>query len=95
MRQFTVAGHLATAPDIITPDWAVLHVDTADEHCIPISFCGQQAEAMSLGKKQRHVALRQLVLEHRRELDNRWQRNMVLNKWLDYLSDKGHLVLER
>ncbi len=44
MRQFTVAGHLATAPDIITPDWAVLHVDTPDEHCIPVSFCGKQAE---------------------------------------------------
>ena len=46
MRQFTVAGHLATNPDVITPDWAVLHVDTADEHCIPVSFCGKQAEAI-------------------------------------------------
>jgi uncharacterized protein YqiB (DUF1249 family) len=25
----------------------------------------------------------------------RWQRNIVLNKWLDYLSDQGHLVLDR
>ena len=28
-------------------------------------------------------------------LDRRWRRNMVLNKWLDYLRDQGHLVLER
>ena len=25
----------------------------------------------------------------------RERRNVVLNKWLDYLMDKGHLVLER
>lgn len=56
---------------------------------------GQLAEAMLVGQKQRHVALRRFVDEHRRELDQRWQRNIVLNKWLDYLSDQGHLVLDR
>ena len=33
--------------------------------------------------------------EHREELDRRWRVNMVLNKWLDYLGEQGHLVLER
>ena len=56
---------------------------------------GQLAEAMAIGKCQRHTTLRELVHEHRKELDRRWQRNIVLNKWLDYLSDQGHLVLER
>jgi len=56
---------------------------------------GQLAEAMSIGQKQRHEALRTFVREHRRELDMRWQRNCILNKWLEYLSDSGHLVLER
>jgi hypothetical protein len=56
---------------------------------------GQLAEAMIVGQKQRHVALRRFVDEHRRELDQRWQRNIVLNKWLEYLSDQGHLVLDR
>jgi uncharacterized protein YqiB (DUF1249 family) len=55
---------------------------------------GQQAEALAIGKQQRHPALRRLVREHREELDRRWRCNMVLNKWLDYLSDQGHLVLE-
>ena len=50
---------------------------------------------MTIGEEQRHVTLRELVLEHRRELDLRWRRNIVLNKWLDYLSDQGHLVLDR
>ncbi len=56
---------------------------------------GQLAEAMIVGEKQRHVALRRFVHEHQRELDQRWQRNVVLNKWLEYLSDQGHLVLDR
>lgn len=56
---------------------------------------GQLAEVLGIGERQRHPALRQLVREHREELDRRWRRNMVLNKWLDYLSEQGHLILER
>ena len=62
---------------------------------IRVYLDGQLAEAMAIGANQRHEALRQLVCEHRRELDARWQRNVVLNKWLDYLSDQGHLILDR
>ena len=53
------------------------------------------AEAMRIGRQQRHTALEQLVRQHRQELDRRWRRNVILNKWLEYLSDQGHLVLER
>ncbi len=56
---------------------------------------GQQAEAMSLSGHHRHATLRRLAKEHKAELDARWKRNVVLNKWLDYLTDHGHLVLER
>lgn len=56
---------------------------------------GQLAEAMSLSGQHRHAALRRLAREHKAELDARWRRNIVLNKWLDYLTDQGHLVLER
>lgn len=56
---------------------------------------GRLAEAMAIGSNQRHATLRRLVHEHREELDRRWRRNIVLNKWLDYLSDQGHLILER
>jgi uncharacterized protein YqiB (DUF1249 family) len=56
---------------------------------------GQLAEVLAIGRRQRHPALRQLVREHRKELDRRWRCNMVLNKWLDYLGEQGHLVLER
>ena len=56
---------------------------------------GQQAEVLDIGERQRHTALRRLLFEHREELDRRWRFNVVLNKWLEYLSDQGHLILER
>ena len=62
---------------------------------IRVYLDGQLAEVMAIGNRQRHTTLRKLVKEHLRELDRRWRRNIVLNKWLDYLSEQGHLVLER
>lgn len=56
---------------------------------------GRLAEAMKVGDRLRHMALRKFIEEHRRELDLRWRRNIVLNKWLEYLSDQGHLILDR
>ena len=56
---------------------------------------GRLAEAMKLGSEHRHVAFRQLVREHGKELSARWRRNVVLNKWLDYLREQGHLILDR
>jgi uncharacterized protein YqiB (DUF1249 family) len=56
---------------------------------------GRLAEAMIVGNRQRHMVLRRFLDEHRRELDLRWRRNIVLNKWLEYLSDQGHLILDR
>lgn len=56
---------------------------------------GRLAEAMAIGECQGHTRLSKLVQEHRKELDRRWRLNIVLNKWLDYLSEQGHLLLER
>ena len=56
---------------------------------------GQLAEAMSLRGDQRHAELRRLSRLHGQDLDARWRRNTVLHKWLEYLMDQGHLVLER
>lgn len=62
---------------------------------IRVYLDGRLTEAMTVGDSHRHALLRGLVNQHRQELDARWRRNIVLNKWLEYLSDKGHLVLER
>jgi uncharacterized protein YqiB (DUF1249 family) len=56
---------------------------------------GRLAEAMTLGSDHKHRELRRLICKNSGELDARWRRNIILNKWLEYLSDQGHLVLER
>ena len=56
---------------------------------------GQLAEATGFSGEHRHEHLRRLSRAHRHELDLRWRRNIVLNKWLEYLLDHGHLILER
>lgn len=77
------------------------HFDTDDgllldpDMTVRVYLDGQQAEVLAIGNTQRHATLRKFVQAHRRELDQRWQRNVILNKWLDYLSEQGHLILER
>lgn len=56
---------------------------------------GQMAESIGFSGEHRHAAFRRLTREHRAELDARWRRNIILNKWLEYLIDQGHLILER
>jgi uncharacterized protein YqiB (DUF1249 family) len=55
---------------------------------------GKQAEVLAIGERQQHTALQRLILEHKEELDRRWRLNIILNKWLEYLSDRGHLILD-
>jgi uncharacterized protein YqiB (DUF1249 family) len=77
------------------------HLETDDgllidpDMTVRVYLDGQLAEVLAIGERQVHTALRRLVREHRDELDRRWRRNVVLNKWLDYLSEQGHLILER
>ena len=39
---------------------------------------------------QEHEVLRRLRTAAERELDQRWARNTMLNKWLEYCIDRGH-----
>jgi hypothetical protein len=49
-----------------------------------------QVEAVSCLAGHRLRRLREILTTHAGELDRRWQINMMLNKWLDYLLDSGH-----
>jgi uncharacterized protein YqiB (DUF1249 family) len=69
---------------------------TADpDMLVRVYLDGQLAEAMSLGEDHRHAEFRRLSRPHGGELGERWARNVILNKWLEYLLDQGHLVLEQ
>ena len=48
------------------------------------------AEARSFRGFQRHPHLARVESGLKRELDQRWTRNMMLNKWLEYCAERGH-----
>jgi len=50
----------------------------------------RMAEVRGWSAGQRHELLRTLAGAQGRELDRRWTRNMMLAKWLDYLSERHH-----
>jgi uncharacterized protein YqiB (DUF1249 family) len=48
------------------------------------------AEAMACTHHHRHAALREFDTGPGVELNRRWARNVMLNKWLEYCADRGH-----
>ncbi|MEM8982701.1 MAG: DUF1249 domain-containing protein [Pseudomonadota bacterium] len=48
------------------------------------------AEAMALSERYVQRLLGPSARAQYRELDSRWARNSMLNKWFEYLSDCGH-----
>jgi uncharacterized protein YqiB (DUF1249 family) len=47
-------------------------------------------EAQEWASQHEHETLRRLRGVAERELDQRWARNTMLNKWLEYCIDRGH-----
>jgi uncharacterized protein YqiB (DUF1249 family) len=47
-------------------------------------------EAQEWAVHHEHAALKRLRGVAERELDQRWARNTMLNKWLEYCIDRGH-----
>ena len=76
---FDADGGLAADPDMIVRAY----------------LDGRLAEAMSLGGNHHLVEMRRSYRGHEKKLGERWARNVMLNKWLEYLLDQGHLVLEQ
>jgi uncharacterized protein YqiB (DUF1249 family) len=48
------------------------------------------AEVQSCARWHRHTMLEAIRSQFARELGDRWMRNMMLNKWLDYCVERGH-----
>jgi uncharacterized protein len=48
------------------------------------------AEAQSCARWHRHSALGAIRSQLARDLGDRWLRNVMLNKWLDYCVERGH-----
>ena len=50
----------------------------------------RMVEAMACTDRHRHRALREFATGQGSELERRWTRNIMLNKWLEYCADHGH-----
>ena len=48
------------------------------------------AEVRSFCGFVRHSHMARMQMEVKRELDQRWSHNMMLNKWLEYCAERGH-----
>lgn len=49
------------------------------------------AEVLDCARQPRHRVLASLRTNLRGQINERWQRNIMLNKWLDYCVDCGHV----
>ena len=65
-------------------------VSTYPDMRVRIYHDARLCEAQEWAAHHDHEALRKLRGLAERELDQRWARNTMLNKWLEYCSDRGH-----
>ena len=61
---------------------------------IRVYLDARMTEVAGWAPHHHHSVLRGLAQRFTRELDRRWSRNMMLSKWLDYLTEKGHAFRE-
>jgi uncharacterized protein YqiB (DUF1249 family) len=69
---------------------AIDRVSTYPDMRVRIYHDARLVEAQEWATQHEHEALRRLRGQAERELDQRWARNTMLNKWLEYCSDRGH-----
>jgi uncharacterized protein YqiB (DUF1249 family) len=83
------------SPYTTSLDLTYLFQDTAGVSTYPdmrvrIYHDARLAEAQEWATQHDHQALRRMRGLAERELDQRWARNTMLNKWLEYCIDRGH-----
>jgi uncharacterized protein YqiB (DUF1249 family) len=83
------------SPYTTSCDLTYLFVEDGDVSTYPdmrvrIYHDARLVEAQEWASQHGHEALRRLRGLAERELDQRWARNTMLNKWLEYCIDRGH-----
>jgi uncharacterized protein len=65
-------------------------VSTFPDMRVRVYHDARLVEAQEWATQHDHQALKALRGMAERELDQRWARNTMLNKWLEYCIDRGH-----
>jgi len=59
---------------------------------IKIYFDSRSAEVINIGKLNKKSKLRDITYQNKNIISQLWRRNIVLNKWLDYIIDCDYSV---
>ena len=59
---------------------------------IKIYFDSRSAEVISIGKLSNKNKLRDITYQNKNIINQLWRRNIILNKWLDYIIDCDYSV---
>ena len=59
---------------------------------IKIYFDSRSAEVISIGKLSNKNKLRAITYQNKNIINQLWRRNIILNKWLDYIIDCDYSV---
>ena len=59
---------------------------------IKVYFDSRSAEVISIGKLSKKSKLRDITYQNKNIINQLWRRNIILNKWLDYIIDCDYTV---
>ena len=59
---------------------------------IKIYFDSRSAEVIGVGKLNKKSRLRDITYQNKNIINQLWRRNIILNKWLDYIIDCDYSV---
>ena len=59
---------------------------------IKIYFDSRSAEVISIGKLNKKSRLRDIKCQNKNIINHLWRRNIILNKWLDYIIDCDYSI---
>ena len=59
---------------------------------IKVYFDSRSAEVISIGKLSKKSKLRDITYQNKNIINELWGRNIILNKWLDYIIDCDYSV---
>ena len=59
---------------------------------IKIYFDSRSAEVIGIGKLSKKSKLRDITYQNKKIINQLWRRNIILNKWLDYIIDCDYSI---
>ena len=59
---------------------------------IKIYFDSRSAEVIGVGKLNKKSRLRDITYQNKNIINQLWRRNIILNKWLDYIIDCNYSI---